>query len=312
MKKLVIGTRGSVLALWQAEHIQKRIQEELGLSAELQVVKTKGDKILDVPLAKIGGKGLFTKELEEMLLTKSIDLAVHSLKDVPVDFPDGLDLACITEREDVRDCFLSHRYIGIEALPKGAKVGTTSLRRSMQIKAMRPDIDTQSLRGNIQTRLKKLENGEFDAIILASAGVKRLGISTKDVPHIVPLSTQAMIPAMGQGALGIEACKDSEVFGLLKKLSDSPTAICCGIERAFVRALEGGCQVPIGVNAFIVGDEVTLRAVVGLPDGTQMLKDTISGGISDGEYLAQTLAGRFIQKGAKELLAMAQKMAFGE
>lgn len=312
MKKLIIGTRGSVLALWQAKHIQQRIQSELGILSELQIVKTKGDKILDVPLAKIGGKGLFTKELEEMLLDRKIDLAVHSLKDVPVDFIQGLGLACITEREDVRDCFLSHRYCDIKALPIGAKVGTTSLRRSMQIKAFRPDLDTQSLRGNVQTRLKKLENGEFDAIILACAGVNRLGIDTSEVRHISPISTEIMIPAMGQGALGVEALENGEVFALLKCFNHNPTAICCNIERAFVRALEGGCQVPIGVNASISDDKVYMNAIVGLPDGSEILQDRIEGNIGDGEFLARELAENFIQRGAKELLERAQKMMFGE
>ena len=203
MKEIIIGTRGSVLALWQANFIKDKLAK-LGVEARLQIIKTTGDKILDAPLAKIGGKGLFTKELEEKLLNGDIDLAVHSLKDVPVILPNGLSLAAITKREDVRDCFLSDRFGSLDSLPKGAKVGTTSLRRAMQIKAIRADLETLSLRGNVQTRLNKLKSGEFDAIILAKAGVNRLNISQNEVRFIVPFATNTMIPAMGQGALGLE------------------------------------------------------------------------------------------------------------
>ncbi|PAF47100.1 hydroxymethylbilane synthase [Helicobacter sp. 12S02634-8] len=310
MRELVIGTRGSVLALWQAEHIKERLQKELGLSSRLEIIKTKGDKILDTPLAKIGGKGLFTKELEEMLLAQKIDLAVHSLKDVPVEFPEGLGLACITQREDVRDCFLSHHYANITALPKGARVGTTSMRRTMQLKAIRPDLDTQSLRGNVQTRLKRLEDNAFDAIILAQAALNRLGISKAQVPFITPLSTEVMLPAMGQGALGIEMCLESELFAQIERLGHTQSALCCGIERTFVQALDGGCQVPIGVYACVREKKVILNAVIGLPDGSIMLEDSIEGRLDDGSKLALILAHRMIQKGAKELLAQAQEMAF--
>lgn len=213
MQKLIIGTRGSVLALWQANYIKDCLEAQYkDIEVEVKIVKTKGDKILDVPLAKIGGKGLFTKELEELLLSGEIDLAVHSLKDVPVEFVEGLGLAAITKREDVRDSFVSFKYASLEDLPKGARVGTTSLRRTMQISALRADLETQSLRGNVQTRLKKLQEGEFDAIILAQAGVNRLGIQ-EEVPYIVPLDF--MIPAMGQAALGVECKKGSKAESLL-------------------------------------------------------------------------------------------------
>ncbi|PAF50603.1 hydroxymethylbilane synthase [Helicobacter sp. 13S00477-4] len=310
MKKLIIGTRGSILALWQAEYIQKRLENELNILSELKIVKTKGDKILDVPLTKIGGKGLFTKELEELLLDGSIDLAVHSLKDVPVDFVDGLGLACITKREDVRDCFLSQNFSKIDSLPNGARIGTTSLRRSMQIKAFRPDLDTQSLRGNVQTRLKRLQNNDFDAIILAKAGVNRLGIDIEQVKYITPLPIEMMIPAMGQGALGIEMRKDNQMFVTLQKLNDEPTNICCNAERTFVKILEGGCQVPIGINAEILNDKILLNAIIGLPDGTKILKDKIEGQIHKAEELAEILAHRFVQKNAKELLVQAERMVF--
>lgn len=311
MKKLIIGSRGSVLALWQAKYIQKRLQDELNISSEIKIVKTKGDKILDVPLSKIGGKGLFTKELEELLLSGEIDLAVHSLKDVPVDFVDGLGLCCITEREDVRDCFLSQKYESLELLPKGARVGTTSLRRSMQIKGIRDDLDMQSLRGNVQTRLKRLNDGDFDAIILAKAGVNRLEITHKDVRHIVPVSEKVIIPAMGQGALGIEMKTDHPMCEEIKKLNHCSTSICTQTERSFVRILEGGCQVPIGVNAQICQQKLILSAIVGLPDGSQIIKKTIEGEITQGDFLATQLAEYFIQNNAKELLLKAQSMVLG-
>lgn len=311
MKNLVIGSRGSVLALWQAKYIQKRLQDELGIFSEIKIVKTKGDKILDVPLSKIGGKGLFTKELEELLLSGEIDLAVHSLKDVPVDFVDGLGLCCITEREDVRDCFLSQKYASLELLPKGSRVGTTSLRRSMQIKAIRDDLDMQSLRGNVQTRLKRLNEGDFDAIILAKAGVNRLEITHKDVKYIVPLSEKVIIPAMGQGALGIEMRTDHSMYEEIKKLNHYPTSICTQAERSFVRILEGGCQVPIGVNAQIHQQKIILSAIVGLPDGSKIIKNTIEGEITQGDFLATQLAEYFIQNNARELLLEAQSMVLG-
>lgn len=316
-KKLIIGTRGSALALWQAEYVKSRLKDECGLDSELEIIKTQGDKILDVPLAKIGGKGLFTKELEQKLLDKEIDLAVHSLKDVPVEIIPLLDLAAITEREDCRDCFLSMKYEGLESLPQGARVGTTSLRRSMQIKAFRADLDTLSLRGNIQTRLEKLKNGVFDAIILAQAGVKRLGIDVKKndmgICHIVPLDF--MIPAMGQGALGIEMRKDSAYFEIVSKLTHKKSALCVSAERSFVRVLEGGCQVPIGVQAVYENGILRLRAMVGLPNGQEILQESLEDSmleddITKAESLGQNLAQSFIAKGAKEILSRARDMAF--
>lgn len=310
MRKIIIGSRGSLLALWQANHIAQRLKEEHGLESEIKIVKTKGDKILDVPLAKIGGKGLFTKELEELLLNGEIDMAVHSLKDVPVEFPKGLSLVAITRREDVRDCFVSEKYPNLEALPLGAKVGTTSLRRTMQIKAIRPDLDTQSLRGNVQTRLQRLRDGSFDAIILALAGIKRLEIEG-ELKYAKPLEIQEMIPAMGQGALGIECRSDSEFWEILSKLNDQETRIFCECEREFVRCLEGGCQVPIGVHANIKADhKLILVAKIGLPDGSEMLSEEMEGELENHLQIAQSLAQRMIDLGAKELLQRAEKMAF--
>lgn len=308
--KLIIGTRGSVLALWQARYIQARLEKELGILSELKIVKTKGDKFLDAPLVKIGGKGLFTKELEELLLNGEIDLAVHSLKDVPVDFIKGLELVCITKREDVRDCLLSQKYNSLETLPLGARVGTTSLRRLMQLLVIRPDISSRNLRGNIQTRLQKLKNEEFEAIILAQAGVNRLGIDEQNIKYIVPLSQTLMISAMGQGALGVEMRTEHALFEKIKKLNDKEASLCCGLERLFVRVLEGGCQVPIGVNAKLIDDKIHIDAIIGLPDGSKVLKDSIEGKISEGKKLTERLAEQFIQKGAKELLLKAQNMAF--
>ena len=282
MKRVIIGTRGSVLALWQANFIKDALAK-LGTQSELKIIKTTGDKILDAPLAKIGGKGLFTKELEDRLLSGEIDLAVHSLKDVPVILPSGLNLAAITKREDVRDCFLSDRFSDIKSLPQNAKVGTTSLRRAMQIKALRSDLETLSLRGNVQTRLKKLKSGEFDAIILAKAGVNRLKITQSEVAFITPLTTNAMIPAMGQGALGLECRENAEIAHILANLNDKTTQIECEAEREFVRLCNGGCQVPIGVNANLQGGTLIISAILGLPNGAKILRESIKGKIDLGE-----------------------------
>lgn len=307
MKKVIIGTRGSVLALWQANFIKDELERRFQIESELKIVKTTGDKILDAPLAKIGGKGLFTKEIEELLLKNEITLAVHSLKDVPVEIPNGLVLACITKREDIRDCLLSDKFSSIESLPKGAKVGTTSLRRAMQLKSMRNDLETISLRGNVQTRLKKLNDNEFDAIILAKAGVNRLGLSNADVAFITPLDIEIMIPAMGQGALGIECREDCEILHILKELNDTKSSIECGFEREFIKLLNGGCQVPIGINARLLdslesnGDsKVRLDSVIGLPDGKKIIKESIVGKINDN--LASDLVKKVETKGAREVL----------
>ncbi|MGN8483500.1 hydroxymethylbilane synthase [Helicobacter pylori] len=304
MEKLVIGSRGSELALWQANHIKERLKKECLIESEIQIVKTKGDKILDTPLNKIGGKGLFTKELEELLLKGAIDLAVHSLKDVPVVFEEGLDLACITKRADVRDTFLSVKFPDLMSLPKGAKVGTTSLRRSMQIKFKRKDLDTESLRGNVQTRLKKLECGEFDAIILAEAGLCRLNV--QGAKYRKAFSVKEMIPSMGQGALGIEMLKNHKHFITLQKLNDEESAFCCRLEREFIKGLNGGCQIPIGVHASLVGDRVKIQAVLGLPNGKEVITKEKQGDKTRAFDLVQELLEAFLQSGAKEILEKAQ------
>ncbi len=306
MKKIIIGSRGSLLALWQANHIAQRLREECNLESEIKIVKTKGDKILDVPLAKIGGKGLFTKELEELLLSGEIDLAVHSLKDVPVVFPQGLRLVAITKREDVRDCFISYEYENLDCLPQGARVGTTSLRRSMQIKAKRADLDTQSLRGNVQTRLERLKNKEFDAIILAKAGVNRLGI--EGIPYITPIEIPEMIPAMGQGALGLECREDSKYLKAFESLNDESTKIFCESEREFVKMLDGGCQVPIGIHASESEGKLLLRGKIGLPDGTRVIELSVLGDLHSHLQLAQDFAKEFEAQGAREILKLAGEM----
>lgn len=308
MNKLRIATRGSALALWQSKYIQNLIENNTEVEVELQSMKTKGDVILDTPLAKIGGKGLFTKELEESMLRGESDLAVHSLKDVPVVFPKGLILTAISEREDVRDSFVSEKFASFNELPKGTKVGTTSLRRKMQLLIKRPDLKIISLRGNINTRLRKLKENEFDAIILASAGLKRLNLM-ENIKYFVPFSLDEMIPAMGQGALGIECVDKSEVVEILKFINNENSVIATTIERDFVAKLNGGCQVPIGVNAEISGDIIKVRAIVGLPDGSEFIKDKREISKADFKNFGTKLADEFISRGAIELLKRAEEMA---
>lgn len=276
MKEIIIGTRGSILALWQANFIKNELAK-FHIESKIKIIKTTGDKILDAPLAKIGGKGLFTKELEEQLLNNTINLAVHSLKDVPVLLPKGLKLAAITKREYKNDCFLSIKFSNLKSLPNNAKIGTTSLRRAMQIKSFRSDLDVFSLRGNVQSRLEKLKNGTFDAIILAEAALKRLEITSENIHFIEPLDF--MIPAFGQGALGIECKSDCEFLNILEQLNHKQTQIECEAEREFVRLCNGGCQVPMGVNAMLNGRILTITAILGLPNGTKILKEKISGDI---------------------------------
>ena len=309
--KLVIASRGSKLALWQAHHIKDRlIKLDSSLEIELKIVVTKGDKILDTPLALIGGKGLFTKEIEDTMIRGEAQLAVHSLKDMPTDSIQGLQLTAITERQDVRDAMLSEKYSSLDDLPKGAVVGTTSLRRRMQLIKLRPDLKITELRGNVDTRIRKMKDGEYDAIILAAAGINRLGLRT-DVKYVHEIDVADMIPSMGQGALGIETVQDEKVIELVSKLNDENSMIECVIERAFVKVLEGGCTVPIGVSAKVQANgEVLTKAVVGLPDGTEELKDTIVSKKENYKELGKELASRMIDRGAKDLLERAAKIAF--
>lgn len=309
MKEIKIATRKSILALWQSEHIKARIEaQHKGMKVVLEGMKTKGDVILDTPLAKIGGKGLFTKELEDSMLKGETDIAVHSLKDVPVVFPEGLKLAAICSREDTRDAMISEKFAKFSDLPHGAKVGTTSLRRKMQLLIMRPDLEIISLRGNVQTRLRKLKEGEFDAIILAMAGINRLNIKA-EVAHIYTFGFDEMIPAMGQGALGIEARDEKQILEQIDFLNDENAVIETTIERDFVSVLEGGCQVPIGISARLQGDEISIDAIVGLPDGSEFIKDSLRTSKDKFQSIGKELAHKFIEKGAKELLKRAEEMA---
>ncbi|RXJ56526.1 hydroxymethylbilane synthase [Candidatus Marinarcus aquaticus] len=311
MKKLVIATRKSQLALWQSEYIKAELLKHYpDMTIELKTFSTKADKILDVPLAKIGGKGLFTKELEIALANKEADIAVHSLKDVPVEFEEGFVLAALTKRFDPRDAFLSEKYASIDELPQGAVIGTTSLRRRMEIKLLRPDIELKDLRGNINTRIAKLKAGEYDAIILAATGVQKLQIEG-EVNYFTPIDTELMIPSMGQATLGIETLDNPELVELLSVLHDKDAEIESTIERDFVRTLEGGCQVPIGIKATILDEKsVDVRAIVGMPDGSELIQENFVVNMDEYKTAGSKMAQEFIARGAKELLARAEKVAF--
>lgn len=299
---LRIATRKSPLALWQAEHVKARLQSlHAGLQVELVTFTTQGDKILDTPLAKIGGKGLFVKELEVALLDGRADIAVHSMKDVPMAFPEGLGLVAIGEREDPRDAFVSNGFESLDALPQGAVVGTSSLRRQCQLRHHRPDLLIRDLRGNVNTRLAKLDAGEYDALILASAGLKRLGFNDRIRADIAP---EYSLPAVGQGALGIEArLADSRIAALVAPLNDAVTAARVKAERAMNRRLQGGCQVPIAGFAEVQGSELWLRGLVGSVSGREILRDDIRGSVAEAEALGEALADRLLAAGAGRLLA---------
>ena len=299
-KPIKIGTRASMLALWQANWVKSEIEKRHGLNVELVKIKTTGDKITDVPLAKVGGKGLFVKEIEEALLSKEVDLAVHSMKDVPTVFPNGLHLKAITKREDPRDALISRHGKTLSELPKGANIGTSSLRRQSQLLKARPDLNISQLRGNLDTRLKKLEQGVYDAIILAGAGIKRLGWVDKITELIEP---DVMLPAIGQGALGIETrTEDSYVNGLVEFFDHRDTSVAVRAERAMLKRLDGGCQVPIAAYGIVKGDELRLTGLVASVDGLRIIKDVISGNTIDAETLGVTLAEKLLKAGAKEIL----------
>jgi hydroxymethylbilane synthase len=310
MKKLTIATRGSKLALWQSHHIKSVIESQFSdVEVELKIIITSGDKILDAPLAKIGGKGLFLKEIEESMLRGEAQMAVHSLKDVPTVMPEGLILSAITTREDVRDAMLSEKYPDIASLPQGAVVGTSSLRRRMQLVKQRPDLVIKDLRGNVDTRIRKLKEGEFDAIILAAAGINRLGFSSL-VNHFYPISLEEMIPSMGQGALGIETVNEPWVLEIAAFLEDRDSRIETTIERGFVDTLQGGCQVPIGVSARVQENgEVIVRSLLGLPDGSEVMGEMITLSPDETTRAGQAMAERLIAQGAMELLHRAEVMA---
>ncbi|MGE8600323.1 MAG: hydroxymethylbilane synthase [Acinetobacter calcoaceticus] len=301
MKTLKIATRQSPLALWQAEYIRARLQElHPDLTVELVKFVTQGDKILDTPLAKIGGKGLFVKELEAALLDGRADLAVHSMKDVPMALPEGLTLAVICEREDPLDAFVSNQFEKFADLPQGAKVGTSSLRRKSQILKQRPDLQIIDLRGNVGTRLGKLDDGQYDAIILASAGLKRLGLSER-IRHC--LTPDISLPAVGQGALGLECrAADSEVLALIQPLLHQETDVCVRAERAFNAYLEGGCQVPIAGYATLQNGQIHIEGRVGSADGQTLLRAELTDEASNAQQLGENLARNLLDQGAGELL----------
>lgn len=301
MKRLTIATRGSKLALWQSNHIKSLIEVKFGIDVDLKIIKTTGDKILDTPLAKIGGKGLFTKEIEEAMLNGEAQLSVHSLKDFPIEFPNELKLSAITKREDVRDSLLSEKFDSLDSLPKGAIIGTTSLRRKMQLLSYRDDLIIKDLRGNVDTRINKLKNGEFDAIILAQAGLNRLDINSS-VKFVYPIETQIMIPAMGQASLAIETIDNEEVLEFVKFLNDERAYIETKVERDFITKLNGGCQVPIGINASLNGDILKVSAIVGYPDGSRFLRESITTSKDEFKNIGTELAELFIQNGARDIL----------
>jgi len=291
---ITIGSRGSQLALWQARHIAACLAE-LGAETRLEIIKTTGDKILDVPLAKVGGKGLFTKEIEEALLAKTIDLAVHSMKDVPAELPEGLTLSAIPEREDPRDAVVGP---ALADLKDGAKIGTSSLRRSAQLYAMGRGFTTETLRGNVDTRLRKLDEGQYDAIVLAAAGLRRLGWGDR-IREYIPV--EMMLPAVGQGALAIETRNDGgEAQKLVEKLNHLPTNRAVTAERALLATLEGGCQVPIGGHATFDNGSIHLRALVASPDGMRVIRGERTG--TDPFEVGRALGEELLAKGAREIL----------
>lgn len=301
LKKLIIGTRGSKLALWQANWVKSEIEKRNpGLTVELEKIKTTGDKILDVPLAKVGGKGLFVKEIEEALLENRVHLAVHSMKDVPTFFPEGLHLRAITKREDPRDAVFSRTGTKLFDLPKNAKIGTASLRRQAQILNRRPDFEIIALRGNLDTRLQKLADGHFDAIILAGAGVNRLGWADK-ITELLPIDVS--LPAIGQGALGIETkTNDKEINDLVAFFDHPETSYAVRAERALLKRLEGGCQVPIAAYGELNGDTLKLSGLVASPNGKTFVRDVVFGHKDTAEQMGIALAEKLLKAGAYDIL----------
>jgi hydroxymethylbilane synthase len=299
--ELRIGTRGSQLALYQANWVrEKLLQAHPHLTVTLIKIKTTGDKIQDVPLAKIGGKGLFVKEIEEALIDRRIDLAVHSIKDVPTEFPEGLHLSAITKREDPRDVFISKDTTQLKDLPQGAKIGTSSLRRQAQLLHFRGDFEIIPLRGNLDTRLRKLDTKNLDGIVLALAGVRRLGLESR-VTEILP--TEISLPAIGQGSLGIETRKqDERVEEPIRFLNDPPSSVAVSAERAFLKRLEGGCQVPIAAFGRIVGSTLQIDGLVGTVDGKRLIRHHVEGWPGEAESLGTSLAEVLLSKGAREIL----------
>lgn len=298
---LRIATRESPLALWQAEHVRARLQTaHSGLDVQLVPMTTRGDQILDTALSKAGGKGLFVKELEQAILENRADLAVHSMKDVPAQQPEGLELIAFLEGEDPRDAFVSNRYATLEDLPQGAQVGTSSLRRQTQLATRRPDLKIGLLRGNVGTRLRRLDEGRFDAILLACAGLRRLGLGDRIRES---LDVEQFIPAIGQGVIGIEArCGDARTRDLLSVLHDPISHLRLRAERALNARLGGSCQVPVAGHAIVDGEQLRLQALIGSPDGSRSVRDRIEGSCRDAEMLGIQLAERLLAQGGREIL----------
>ena len=300
-EKLVIGTRGSKLALWQSEYIKGLVEEITGLPVELKIIKTTGDKILDVPLAKVGGKGLFTKELEVELAAGTVDLCVHSMKDVPTELPDGLYISATPARVDPRDALVSGAGYTLETLPQGAKVGTSSLRRIAQVRSLRPDVEIVDVRGNLDTRMRKAENGELDVVILAAAGITRMGWADR-ISNYIP--TDQMVSAVGQGAIGIEIREDDEFMrDVSAKICHADTFTCVTAERVVMKQLDGGCQVPIGAYAVLDGDTMIMDAIVGSVDGDTILRAHLEGPATEGVALGEAMVAELKAMGAEEILS---------
>ncbi len=300
MKSLRIGTRASQLALWQANWVKSELEKRYpGMEVTLTKIKTLGDKILDVPLAQVGGKGLFVKEIEEAMLRNEIDIAVHSMKDVPTDFPEGLGLVCITEREDPRDALIS-KGVTFATLPQGAKIGTSALRRQAQLLKVRPDLQMVIIRGNVETRMNKLETENLDAVILAAAGLNRLGFADRIVEILPP---ELSLPAIGQGALGIE-CRldDAKVRETIAFFNHPETSYAVRAERSLLKRCEGGCQVPIAAFGVVNGDQMTLTGFIASIDGARTLRESINGPVAECEHLGCELAERLLRNGGKEIL----------
>ncbi len=300
-KEIRIGTRASLLAVTQSTWVKNQIEEQYpDTTVELVKIVTKGDKILDVPLAKVGGKGLFVKEIEDALLDKRVDLAVHSMKDVPAELPEGLQVAIVPEREIPQDAFVSVKYKTVDELPQGAVIGTSSLRRKSQLACLRPDLEIKDLRGNLDTRLRKLDDGEYDAIILAGAGLNRLGMQDRITALFTP---EQMLPAIGQGSLGIELrIPDTELLEGMQFLHHQDTAVTVAAERAFLLRLEGGCQVPIGGFATLDNDTITLTGLIASLDGKTILKEQLSGPTAEAKKIGVTLAETLLDQGGKAIL----------
>ncbi len=300
MRPLRIGSRGSILARWQAEFVRKQLFQLTGMEAEIIIIKTSGDKMQQAPLTQIGGKGIFIKELEEALLEESVDLAVHSVKDIPTDTPSRLFFPAVCRRDDVRDCLVSNKDTLLANLKQGARVGTSSLRRQAQLRHFRPDLDIRELRGNVDTRLRKVESGVYDAIVLSKAGLDRLGWSQKITE---PLSMEISLPAVGQGAIAIESrVKDQEAAEILGKLNDEETRTVIIAERALLAALQGGCQVPLGAWARMERGEVVMEAVVCSVDGVQYIRQKASAPPEQAAELGQKMAQMLIEGGARNIL----------